>query len=106
MISGAPMCQWAAALTSVAGFSENHAALVQGDNNQWAIKNSPFSLGYFKREDISTYFADTWTVGDMYIPRRCDGNRPSQQSGSTTSSINVPGGPQTLDEGGVQRARQ
>lgn len=50
------------------GFQANHAALAQGDNNLWAIKNKPFSLGYFRRQDLPTHFslAEGWTTADMY----------------------------------------
>lgn len=50
------------------GFTANHNAFAQGDNNQWVTKNTPFSWSYFKRQDVPTHFAlaDGWTVGDMY----------------------------------------
>jgi phospholipase C len=50
------------------GWTDNHAALNYDQNNQWAIKNTPWSWGYFKRSDIPVHFAiaEGWTVGDMY----------------------------------------
>ncbi|KAK7449302.1 hypothetical protein VKT23_013445 [Stygiomarasmius scandens] len=51
----------------------NQAALASGQNNMWAIGNSPYSIGYFKRQDLPVHFAvaDAWTVGDMYQEVRC-----------------------------------
>jgi phospholipase C len=50
------------------GWTDNHAALNGDLNNQWALKNTPWSWGYFKRNDIPVHFAiaEGWTVGDMY----------------------------------------
>jgi phospholipase C len=50
------------------GWTDNHAALNADQNNQWALKNTPWSWGYFKRNDIPIHFAiaEGWTVGDMY----------------------------------------
>ncbi|RDW65067.1 hypothetical protein BP6252_10718 [Coleophoma cylindrospora] len=50
------------------GWVANHGALNFGLNNQWPRNNTPYSWGYFKREDIPVQFgiADAYTVADMY----------------------------------------
>ncbi|KAF8522873.1 hypothetical protein JB92DRAFT_2886613 [Gautieria morchelliformis] len=40
----------------VAGWTANHNAFANGDNNLWALDNTPFSLGYYKRQDLPTHF--------------------------------------------------
>lgn len=49
-------------------WSTQHAAFDNGANDQWALKNSPYSMAHFTRDDIPTHFgiAEDWTVGDMY----------------------------------------
>ena len=49
-------------------WQENQLALDHGLNDHWAISNTPWSWGHFKRSDIPVQFgiADGWTVGDMY----------------------------------------
>lgn len=53
------------------GYHDNQAALNYGLNNHWARNNTPWSWGYFKREDIPVQFAiaEGWTSGDMYQVR-------------------------------------
>jgi phospholipase C len=53
------------------GYQDNQAALNHGLNNHWARNNTPWSWGYFKREDIPVQFAiaEGWTSGDMYQVR-------------------------------------
>jgi phospholipase C len=50
------------------GWTANHEALNSDQNNQWALKNTPWSWGYFKRSDIPVHFgiAEGWTIADMY----------------------------------------
>lgn len=50
------------------GWSNLHDAWNNGMNDGWASTNTPFSMAYFKRDDIPTHFgiAESWTVGDMY----------------------------------------
>jgi phospholipase C len=50
------------------GYHDNQAALNYGLNNHWARNNTPWSWGYYKREDIPVQFAiaEGWTSGDMY----------------------------------------
>ncbi|THU84746.1 extracellular phospholipase C [Dendrothele bispora CBS 962.96] len=80
----------------------NQAALASGLNNMWAIGNSPYAVGYFKRQDLPVHFAiaDAWTVGDMYqegVIASTDPNRDIWQSGS----INIPGGNVNSTQGPV-----
>ncbi|KAG4438159.1 hypothetical protein IFR05_006370 [Cadophora sp. M221] len=83
------------------GWDSNHAALNGGMNDHWATDNTPWSWGHYRRSDIPVQFsiADGWTVGDMYqesIIASTNPNRVAWASGS----INVPGSPQTKDQGG------
>ena len=50
------------------GWQDNHGALNGDLNNKWAVNNTPWSWGYYKREDLPVHFAiaESWTVGDMY----------------------------------------
>jgi hypothetical protein len=50
------------------GWDSNHGALNADRNNKWALANTPWSWGYFKRADLPVHFAiaEGWTVGDMY----------------------------------------
>ncbi|KAF8588334.1 phosphoesterase-domain-containing protein [Ramaria rubella] len=83
------------------GWQANHRAMSNGNNNDWALGNSPFSMGYYKREDLPYHFAlgEAFTMGDMYaqaVIASTDPNRVFWGSGS----INIPGGHQTPDQGG------
>lgn len=53
------------------GYHDNQAALNHGLNNHWARNNTPWSWGYYKRQDIPVQFAiaEGWTSGDMYQVR-------------------------------------
>jgi len=84
------------------GFTANHAAFAQGDNNQWVVANTPFSWGHFLRQDVPTHFAlaDGWTVGDMYAEGVVASTHPNRAFWAS-GSVNVPGGPQNLSQGGV-----
>ncbi|KZT35416.1 non-hemolytic phospholipase C precursor [Sistotremastrum suecicum HHB10207 ss-3] len=84
------------------GFQANHLAFANGENNQWATQNTPFSWGHYKRADLPQHFgiAEGWTMADMYsqsVLASTDPNRAFWASGS----VNVPGGPQQLGQGGV-----
>jgi phospholipase C len=50
------------------GWQDNHAALNEGLNNQWATNNTPWSWGHYQRSDIPVQYsiADGWVIGDMY----------------------------------------
>jgi phospholipase C len=47
---------------------ENQGALNGGLNNLWALNNTPWSWGHFKRDELPVHFgiAEGWTVADMY----------------------------------------
>ncbi|KAL6825781.1 putative phospholipase C [Trichoderma sp. SZMC 28015] len=82
-------------------WQENHAAWNGGTNDHWAVGNSPYSIGFYKRQDIPIQFAlaENFVVGDMYqegVVAATNPNRVTWLSGS----VNAPGGPQTPDEGG------
>ncbi|UNI22444.1 Phospholipase C [Purpureocillium takamizusanense] len=79
----------------------NHAAWNHGSNDHWAKDNSPYSIGFYKRQDIPTQWAlaENWVIGDMYqeaVVASTSPNRVVWASGS----INVPGSPQRPDQGG------
>ncbi|PHH74029.1 hypothetical protein CDD80_3412 [Ophiocordyceps camponoti-rufipedis] len=83
------------------GWFENHAAWNQGANNRWAVDNTPWSIGFYKRCDVPVQWAlaDGWIVADMYqesVVASTSPNRVTWISGS----INVPGSPQRPDQGG------
>ena len=46
----------------------NHAAWNEGEIDRWALNNTPYSLGYFQREDIPVHFAlaENFVVADAY----------------------------------------
>jgi phospholipase C len=52
-------------------WQENHAAWNSGRNDRWAVDNSPYSIGFYKRQDIPIQFAlaDSFVVADMYQVR-------------------------------------
>lgn len=75
------------ALAGSNGWQQNHAAWNKGNVDQWAIANTPYSLGYYKRQDIPFHFAvaEGWTVGDAYhesVIASTDPNRISWATGA------------------------
>ncbi|KID60499.1 Non-hemolytic phospholipase C [Metarhizium brunneum] len=83
------------------GWFENHAAWNFGSNDHWAMNNTPWSIGFYKKQDLPTQWAlaENWVIGDMYqesVVASTNPNRVSWVSGS----INVPGSPQKPDQGG------
>ena len=50
------------------GYEENHLAYNGGLNNHWAKNNTPWSWGYYKRNELPVQFsiAESWTSADMY----------------------------------------
>ncbi|KAL2803429.1 phosphoesterase family-domain-containing protein [Aspergillus granulosus] len=82
-------------------YTSNQAALNHGLNNMWARNNTPWSWGYFKRDDIPVHFAiaEGWTAGDMYQESQITATNPNRVT-LVSGSINVPGSPQSSDEGG------
>ncbi|KAL9476434.1 hypothetical protein ACSS6W_006275 [Trichoderma asperelloides] len=95
--TGATQCM----LSGTNSWYENHAAWNDGTNDHWAVDNSPYSIGFYKQQDIPIQWAlaDNFVVGDMYqegVVAATNPNRVTWLSGS----INAPGGPQTPSEGG------
>lgn len=85
------------------GWGAMHSAFSGGLGNNWANADGPWSLGYYKRQDIPTHFdiAEGWTVADMAsqsILAATDPNRIFWMSGS----VNIPGSPTNPDgKGGM-----
>lgn len=50
------------------GWFENHAAWNFGLNDHWAMNNTPWSIGFYKKQDLPTQWAlaENWVIGDMY----------------------------------------
>lgn len=50
------------------GWNENHAAWNFGSNDHWAMNNTPWSIGFYKKDDLPTHFAlaESFVIGDMY----------------------------------------
>ncbi|KAH0147047.1 phosphoesterase-domain-containing protein, partial [Aureobasidium melanogenum] len=84
------------------GWDSNHGALNADRNNKWALANTPWSWGYFKRADLPVHFAiaEGWTVGDMYQESVIASTNPNRVTW-ISGSINAPGSPQTPSEGGI-----
>ncbi|RMZ79485.1 hypothetical protein DV738_g3307, partial [Chaetothyriales sp. CBS 135597] len=84
------------------GYEENHMAYNNGSNDHWVTNNTPWSWGYYKREDIPVHFAiaEGWTIGDMYQESVIASTNPNRVSW-VSGSINVPGSPQDPSQGGV-----
>lgn len=84
------------------GYEENHLAYNFGSNDHWALNNTPWSWGYYKRSDLPIQFAlaEGWTIGDMYQESVIASTNPNRVTW-VSGSINVPGSPQKSDQGGV-----
>ncbi|KAG9664115.1 phosphoesterase-domain-containing protein, partial [Aureobasidium melanogenum] len=84
------------------GWDSNHGALNADRNNKWALANTPWSWGYFKRADLPVHFAiaEGWTVGDMYQESVIASTNPNRVTW-ISGSINAPGSPQAPSEGGI-----
>ncbi|RMZ86629.1 hypothetical protein DV736_g6143, partial [Chaetothyriales sp. CBS 134916] len=83
-------------------YEENHLAYNFGLNDHWALNNTPWSWGYYKRADLPVQFAlaEGWTIGDMYQESVIASTNPNRVTW-TSGSINVPGSPQDPSQGGV-----
>ncbi|KAI5289747.1 hypothetical protein KEM54_003291 [Ascosphaera aggregata] len=83
-------------------YEANHASINSGLNNHNVINNTAWSWGYLKRPDIDVQFAiaEGWTIGDMYQESSVTSTSPNRAF-LASGSINVPGGPQSPDQGGV-----
>ncbi|EED18310.1 non-hemolytic phospholipase C precursor, putative [Talaromyces stipitatus ATCC 10500] len=76
------------------GYDANHAALNGDLNNHWAIKNTPYSWGYFKRQDLPVHFAmaEGYTVNDMYQEGQMTATNPNRVTW-VSGNINATGYP-------------
>lgn len=83
------------------GWTANHKAWNHGTNDHWAIDQNPYSIGFFKKEDIPLHFAlaENWVVGDAYQESIMSSTSPNRVV-LISGSINSPGGPQQPDQGG------
>ncbi|PLB33161.1 nonhemolytic phospholipases C family protein [Aspergillus candidus] len=79
----------------------NQGAVNHGKNDLWAKTQTPWSWGYYKRQDLPVQYAlaEGWTTGDMYQESYITSTSPNRVS-LVSGSINIPGGPQTPDQGG------
>lgn len=82
-------------------WTENHQAYAHGANDLWAIDQNPYSLGFYKKGDLPIHWAlaEGWVVGDMYQESVIASTSPNRAMWAS-GSINVPGGPQSPDQGG------
>ena len=74
------------------GWEANHAAWNDGKIDSWALANTPYSIGYYARDDVAVQFslAENFLVGDAYYESligASDTNRAIWFSGT----INSPG---------------
>ncbi|WFD35072.1 phospholipase C, partial [Malassezia cuniculi] len=74
------------------GWQANHAAWNDGKIDSWVLANTPYSIGYYGREDVAVQFAlaEEFLVGDAYYESligASDTNRAIWFSGT----INTPG---------------
>lgn len=76
------------------GYASNQAALNQDLNNHWATNNTPYSWGYFKREDLPVHFAmaEAYTINDMYQEGQIMATNPNRVTW-VSGTINAPGSP-------------
>ncbi|KAI5476592.1 phosphoesterase family-domain-containing protein [Pseudohyphozyma bogoriensis] len=83
-------------------YAWNQAAVNGGLNDMWALANTPYSVGYFKRQDIPLHFqvADAWTVADMYQEGVVASTDPNRVMWST-GSVNIAGGNVNSTQGPV-----
>ena len=69
----------------------NHAAWNEGEIDRWALNNTPYSLGYFQREDIPVHFAlaENFVVADAYYEGQIASTDPNRVTWfSTTINAN------------------
>lgn len=74
------------------GYDANHLALNGDLNNHWATENTPWSWGYFKREELPVHFAmaEGYTVNDMYQEGQITATNPNRVTW-VSGSINATG---------------
>ena len=73
-------------------WQQNHATWNNGEIDQWAQVNTPYSIGYYRRDDIPVHFAlaEGFTVGDSYYESIIASTHPNRVAWMT-GSINVNG---------------
>ena len=84
-------------LSGTNAWQQNHAAWNNGEIDQWAQVNTPYSIGYYRRDDIPVHFAlaEGFTVADSYyegVIASTDPNRVTWFSGSINANGSAVGG--------------
>lgn len=84
------------------GYDANHAALNGDLNNHWATENTPWSWGYFKREELPVHFAmaEAYTINDMYQEGQITATNPNRVTW-VSGTINTPGSPTNVNGTGA-----
>lgn len=74
--------RWQCSLAGSNGWKANHAAYDNGNVNKWATQNTPYSLAYYKRQDIPLHFAvaEGWTMADNYHESVISSTNPNRIS--------------------------
>lgn len=82
-------------------WTENHKAYNKGKNDRWVLDQNPWSIGFYKRDDLPVHWAlaENFVIGDMYQESVIASTSPNRVTWAS-GSINVPGGPQRPDQGG------
>ncbi|WFD34153.1 phospholipase C [Malassezia cuniculi] len=70
----------------------NQAAWNKGEIDRWALNNTPYSMGYLKREDLPVHFtlAEEFVVGDSYYESVISSTSPNRVAW-ISGSINTEG---------------
>ena len=84
-------------LAGTNSWQANHASWNWGNIDRWALNNTPYSLGYFKRDDVPLHFAlaENFVVGDSYFESQIastDPNRVTWFSGTINANSSNSGG--------------
>ena len=82
-------------------WQQNHAAWNDGEIDQWAQVNTPYSIGYYRRQDVPVHFAlaEGFTLGDSYYEgaiSSTDPNRVTWFSGTINANGSTLGGNTSL----------
>ncbi|CDS02082.1 hypothetical protein, partial [Sporisorium scitamineum] len=74
--------RWQCSVAGSNGWQQNHAAYDNSNVNKWATKNTPFSLAYYRRQDIPLHFAiaEGWTLADNYHESVISSTNPNRIS--------------------------
>ena len=75
----------------------NHAAWNHGQYDRWVRNNTPYSIGYYRREDLPLHFklAESFLVGDAYhesVISSTDPNRITWLTGTINTNTSEVGG--------------